>query len=96
MHERNIIHRDIKMENFLVDSDEHDTINVKLTDFGLACHFDPNKPPTAKCGSLLSVAPEMLIQDYYDLKVDIWGLGIVLHELLCDKVPFYEDDDAAH
>ena len=60
-HENKIVHRDVKLENFLVDLDEEQNIIVKLSDFGLACKYDPEEPPTTKCGSILSVAPEMLI-----------------------------------
>ena len=59
-HSHNIVHRDVKMENFLIDATEDDTIEVKLSDFGLACKYQPHKSLTAKCGSLLAIAPEML------------------------------------
>ena len=64
-HSKNILHRDIKLENFLVDTTPDGNILVKLSDFGLACKYEPDKPPTIKCGSVLSVAPEMLINDSY-------------------------------
>jgi len=81
-HELNIVHRDIKLENFLVDSTKDGKILVKLSDFGLACKFEADRPPTTKCGSVLSVAPEMLVRDSYCHKVDLWGLGVILYELL--------------
>ena len=81
----------------MLDTDQEDgDIDVKLSDFGLACKYEADKPPTEKCGSLLSVAPEMLTDETYDHKVDIWGMGIVLHELLCEDAPFYSDDDSVH
>lgn len=51
---------------------------------------------TVKCGSILAVAPEMLVSETYTQKVDVWGLGIILHELLSSKLPFYADDDEAY
>ena len=92
-HTHDIVHRDIKLENFLMDCSDDGNIVIKLTDFGLACTFDPEHPPTQKCGSLLSAAPELLINKEYCHKVDLWGLGIILHELLSTKLPFYSDDD---
>lgn len=93
-HDQNIIHRDIKLENFLVDQENNEDLRIKLSDFGLACKYDADEPPTTKCGSLLSVAPEMLMNDSYDHKVDMWGLGVVLHELLSTQLPFYSDDES--
>ena len=92
-HSHNIVHRDVKMENFLIDTTEDDKIEVKLSDFGLACQFSPSNPPTAKCGSILAVAPEILSRKSYCHKVDVWGLGVILHELLSTKLPFYNDDE---
>ena len=92
-HQNNIVHRDVKLENFLVDTTEDGQILIKLADFGLACEFDEEQPLTTKCGSLLSVAPEMLVKKSYCHKVDVWGLGVILHELLSTKLPFYHDDE---
>lgn len=91
--ENKIVHRDVKLENFLVDLDEDQNIIVKLSDFGLACKYDAEEPPTTKCGSILSVAPEMLVKDDYCYKVDMWGLGVILHELLSTELPFYSDNE---
>ena len=59
-HQKNILHRDIKLENFLIDTSDNDELIVKLADFGLACKLEPDKPQTQKCGSLATAAPEML------------------------------------
>lgn len=95
-HKENIVHRDIKLENFLVDSDETGKVKIKLSDFGLACKFDKDEPPTTKCGSILSVAPEMLIKDNYCPKVDMWGAGVILYELLSTQLPFYSDNETQY
>ena len=61
-HRENIIHRDIKLENFLVDTtDNGSEMIIKLSDFGMACVFDKDSRPTIKCGSIRSAAPEMFV-----------------------------------
>lgn len=81
------------MENFLVDTTDDDEIIIKLSDFGLACNFRPERPLTQKCGSIISIAPEMLVNDSYCHKIDVWSLGVILYELLSAKLPFFADDD---
>lgn len=85
LHSQNIIHRDLKLENFLVG--EHlDT--VKLIDFGLASIYDPASPPYQTCGTMISAAPEMHNDTTYCMKIDCWSLGICLFEMLCNDLPF--------
>lgn len=90
-HQKNIIHRDVKLENFLIDCQEDGYIQVKLTDFGLASKLEQGKKLTNKCGSLVSIAPEMLTGKPYTHKVDMWGLGVALYELFASVPPFYSD-----
>lgn len=92
-HDHHIVHRDVKMENFLIDTDEDGELIVKLSDFGLAYEFKPEAPPTEKCGSILAIAPELLTDVSYCYKVDVWGLGIILYEMLSTQLPFYSDND---
>lgn len=56
LHQRNIIHRDLKLENFLVGENLE---TVKLIDFGLATVYDKRSPPRQTCGTIISAAPEM-------------------------------------
>ena len=83
-HNNSIIHRDIKLDNFLVKQTNSETgeTNVKLTDFGIACKYNPVEPPSVKCGRREYVAPEVLSQPHYDFKVDCYGIGIILLEVL--------------
>ncbi|KAI8824266.1 kinase-like domain-containing protein [Fimicolochytrium jonesii] len=85
LHRNNICHRDIKIENILVDSDT----GVKLTDFGLATRFTPGVLLTDRCGSEEYVAPEVIKALPYDgRKTDVWALGIILFALLTGELPF--------
>ena len=92
-HNCGIVHRDVKMDNFLIDFGEDDEIIVKLSDFGMACQYKLGIPLRQKCGSILSTAPEMISFETYGREVDMWGLGVILHELLTSKIPFYHDED---
>ena len=85
LHSQNIIHRDIKLENFLVGENLE---QIRLIDFGLASKYDPSSPPSLICGTMISAAPEMHCKSNYDLKIDCWSLGIVLFEMLCNDLPF--------
>ena len=63
-----------------------------MADFGLACHYDKSEPPTDACGSLPSVAPEILTKGMHSPKIDCWSLGIILYELLSSEIPFEHSD----
>lgn len=83
IHSQNIIHRDIKLENILVNEHEWE---FKLGDFGLA--VQSSGPCQVKCGSPGYIAPEIFTKDSYDSKVDIFSVGIILYILLSGKFPF--------
>lgn len=92
MHQLNIVHRDIKPENILIVPEEATTSdfpNVKLTDFGFACFFQKEKGLTQVLGSPLYMAPEIVKEETYGLKVDVWSLGVIAHILLSGAPPFY-------
>ncbi|KAI7906140.1 kinase-like domain-containing protein [Cokeromyces recurvatus] len=93
LHERNIVHRDLKLENILIHKDDHGEMVLKITDFGLARVIDPKSPLlVTRCGSEEYAAPEIIKQENYDgRKTDIWSLGIILYTLLVGYLPFRYD-----
>lgn len=94
-HDNKIIHRDIKLENFLVKEDKKSKdLMIKLADFGIACNYDVNDPPTIKCGTISGLPPEMLMQETYCPKVDCWSLGVILYELLTSIHPFHSEENS--
>lgn len=85
LHERNIIYRDIKPENILLDIDGH----IKLIDFGLSKVLKTKEDLTKSfCGSEEYLAPEMISKAGHNCMVDIYAIGILTYELLAGFPPF--------
>ena len=84
MHNHHVVHRDIKLDNILINKIDEEHLDVKVADFGLAC-FLPEEPMILleeKCGTPAYVAPEILRGHGYREKADIFSLGAVLYNLL--------------
>uniref|UniRef100_A0A671VBP2 Serine/threonine-protein kinase DCLK2 n=1 Tax=Sparus aurata TaxID=8175 RepID=A0A671VBP2_SPAAU len=95
LHSLNIVHRDIKPENLLVYEHTDGSRSLKLGDFGLATVV--NGPLYTVCGTPTYVAPEIVAESGYGLKVDIWAAGVITYILLCGFPPFRctgEDQEA--
>ncbi|CRK90797.1 CLUMA_CG004487, isoform A [Clunio marinus] len=92
LHAMSVVHRDVKPENLLVELDnDGNVIMLKLADFGLACEV--TEPLFAVCGTPTYVAPEILMESGYGLKIDVWAAGIILYILLCGFPPFVSPDN---
>ncbi|XP_070826994.1 serine/threonine-protein kinase DCLK1-like isoform X2 [Chaetodon trifascialis] len=91
LHSLNIVHRDIKPENLLVYEHQDGSKSLKLGDFGLATVV--NGPLYTVCGTPTYVAPEIVAETGYGLKVDIWAAGVITYILLCGFPPFRGGDD---
>jgi len=94
MHSRAVAHRDLKLENFLLK--KHGTPlaenDLKLIDFGFATRFVPSqRSMRTRCGSEGYVAPEILTGQKYDEHCDVFSCGVLLHCLLCGKMPFKDE-----
>ena len=93
LHDNNVIHRDLKLENIMIDSIEKDNIScepyfyIKIIDFGSAKIFSKQKSEKEIIGSSYYMAPEVLKQNYNE-KCDTWSVGVVLYMLLTKKAPF--------
>ncbi|XP_011730315.2 ribosomal protein S6 kinase-related protein isoform X3 [Macaca nemestrina] len=89
LHDLGIMHRDVKMENILLDERGH----LKLTDFGLSRHLPQGARAYTICGTLQYMAPEVLSGGPYNHAADWWSLGVLLFSLATGKFPVAAERD---
>lgn len=86
IHSKGIVHRDLKLENFLFQNESLDS-ELKMIDFGLSRHFKSGDMHHEPVGTRYTVAPEVY-SGCYDEKVDIWAIGVIAYLLLSGVAPF--------
>jgi 5'-AMP-activated protein kinase catalytic alpha subunit len=85
IHSRNVVHRDIKLDNILIDLMN----NIKICDFGVSRQIKKGEIIKHQCGTPAYIAPEILRNEGYEgFGVDVWSAGVVLYAMLSGTVPF--------
>lgn len=96
LHDQGLLYRDLKLENLVLDKGGY----LKILDFGFAKPDAQLAPDTSSgharnltlCGSMDYMAPEVLLHQSHDHRVDVWSFGIIMYELLLGKTPFYHEN----
>ncbi|CAH0728688.1 unnamed protein product, partial [Brenthis ino] len=92
LHEKNIVHCDLKPENVLLSSDE-EFPQVKLCDFGFARIIGEKSFRRSVVGTPAYLAPEVLRNKGYNRSLDMWSVGVIVYVSLSGTFPFNEDED---
>jgi 5'-AMP-activated protein kinase, catalytic alpha subunit len=89
-HKLRIVHRDLKLENCLIDYDK----TIRIVDFGLSNTYKPDERLRTACGSPCYAAPEMIDgkAPYEPIMVDVWSAGVILFAMVCGFLPFEDKD----
>jgi len=92
LHARDVVHRDLKCENLLLTSPDDDA-DLKICDFGFACHVSTLRHNYEICGTPEYMPPEMWARRPYGAKADVWSAGVICFILLGGYMPFHGKDE---
>ncbi|XP_062036085.1 serine/threonine-protein kinase SIK2-like [Lepus europaeus] len=88
-HAQHVVHRDLKLENLLLDAN----LNIKLSDFGLSCKLADGERLRNLCGTFPYCAPEEFLgEEFCGYKADIWSVGVILYAMVAGALPFVGED----
>ena len=88
LHEKFIIHNDIKLENILIDFNG----NIKISDFGYSVQLNSlDDTRNRNVGTVDYLSPEKLNKEDYSFQSDVWAIGVLYYELLFEKPPFWKE-----
>ena len=90
-HSYGIAHRDLKPENVLMTS-ENDDADIRILDFGLGKIVGPNEKCSEPYGTLIYVAPEIILDKPYTKIVDSWSIGVIAYILFYGRLPFWHEE----
>ncbi|XP_075830938.1 serine/threonine-protein kinase 33 [Microtus pennsylvanicus] len=101
LHNKDIVHRDLKLENIMVkssflDDNNEMNLNIKVTDFGLAVRKHGSRSEgmmQTTCGTPIYMAPEVINAHEYSQQCDIWSIGVIMYLLLCGEPPFLANSE---
>ena len=90
IHNKNIYHRDLKLENIMVKLNGQKVEECLLIDFGFAIKVNDSYKEKNLCGTLNYMAPEIFERNVkHGSQIDIWALGVILYKLVTDEFPFH-------
>lgn len=92
MHKRGVVHRDLKLDNILLNTSAPGDFDIRIADFGLAANFKPGQLLNQKCGTPTYIGPEVLSGGGYNEKSDIFSVGSIMFNLVSGKYLFQGRD----
>ncbi|KAK6101192.1 Protein kinase domain family protein [Brugia pahangi] len=92
IHRNNVVYRDLKMENIVLDLDGH----IQIVDFGFSKKLSNGERTRTVCGTLQYMAPEIAKEKFYGKEVDWWSYGVLLHIMNTNSYPFPNCDVSSH
>ena len=97
MKDNKIIHRDLKLANILIKYEDNNKKKfiVKLTDYGISKQLSSMSKCFTHTGTLLTMAPEILNEEEYNSKCDLWSLGVIIYQLFFKEYPFNGNTETA-